>query len=166
MLRILSLSNAQWAASFDIDEYMAPDEDRRAAMRRFSGKSRADQTFDFINFKRRNSLKLSWLNFRLQKTDNASRALSRVVLRGERPALQHPDGTSRVCYEFPKRDTQGKVALHCNTGLGFSIHAGYQLPVQKAGLDKWTRGAHIVSRKVRTWHPRLGGSLSRCEFVP
>jgi hypothetical protein len=145
---------------------MASDFARGPSRTKSRSRRSAELTFDSVNKQGKNSLLLSWLNFRLERSVNASRRLSSSILSGQRPALQHRAEPSKRtdCYEYPKDDLQGKVALLCDAGLGFSVHAAYQLPSMEVGLDQWVRGAYIASRQLRTWHPRLGGSRGQCEF--
>lgn len=153
--------HVQWAASVDLDEYLAPS----TAVGFFEPKwTRAERIFDRSNWRRRNAIKFTWLNFRVASMD-LSRNLSQKVLSHKLPKLRDPHKANARCYDVPRNDKNGKSALKCDYGLGFTVHYAVQAS-RSWRMDQWTRRTPVTTRNVRTWHPRLKGSMSKCEFLP
>lgn len=153
----------RWSASYDLDEFLAPAAggggDAMTA-------TRAENLFDALNRRGRNSLKFTWLNFRV-KDAHLARPLTRSLIAAHSPALQNPaTGAVSECYAWPTGvGNNGKTALRCDSGVGFTIHAAVQMLPGKL-LNQTVRPTYLASKKTRLWHPRLEGSLGKCDFEP
>lgn len=158
-------SSFKWSAAYDIDEYLSPVEHRG----RFGVALRTHQAvdlFDSLNRRGHNAMKFMWLNFRVANV-NTTHLLTKDLMKTQQaPHLTDPSAHRKDCYSWPTgQSLNGKAALHCETGLGFTIHAAVQLSRGKNLLES-TRVTSVRSRDIRVWHPRLGGSLSSCVFKP
>jgi hypothetical protein len=171
MVRIsLSLSNTsnmvcptwfitvQWAALLDIDEYVSLN--KGSGGQKLESERAADR-FDKLNGNGENAILFSWLNFLVK---NSSRSLTRSVMRHRMPVLRDPSDKSVNCYKWPPQDLNGKAALKCDEGLGFTIHRAVQLP-PKASMNAWSRDIFVLSPDLRAWHPRLRSSQGKCEHI-
>lgn len=64
----------------------------------------------------------TWLNFHLKDSDDLL-PLTKQIQHGSMPTLRHESVTSgRICYEYPKKHFEGKPAVRCEKGLGFTAH--------------------------------------------
>lgn len=153
----------RWSASYDLDEFLAPAASGGGEV---MAATRAEDLFDSLNQRGRNSLKFTWLNFRL-KDAHLARPLTRALMAAHSPALQDPKtGEVRECYAWPRgQGNNGKTALRCDNGVGFTIHAAVQMLPGKL-LNQTVRPTYLASKKTRLWHPRLEGSLGKCDFEP
>jgi hypothetical protein len=148
----------QWAALLDIDEYVSLN--KGSGGQKLESERAADR-FDKLNGNGENAILFSWLNFLVK---NSSRSLTRSVMRHRMPVLRDPSDKSVNCYKWPPQDLNGKAALKCDEGLGFTIHRAVQLP-PKASMDAWSRDIFVLSPDLRAWHPRLRSSQGKCEHI-
>lgn len=162
--RYVSLLRKQWAASYDMDEFLAsvPDKPRPPGPAqpildeadKSLGAPRGDMVFQ-------------WLNFRVASTEH-SRTLSAALIRGLPTVLRNQENSSRpeLCYQRTRDDT-AKSAVRCDVGLGFTIHH----PVMASpGREMEMRQGNRIYRGLRTWHARLGqlkwAHVADCDYDP
>lgn len=154
----------KWAASYDMDEFIAPEVDGPV---KFEPRS-ADDLYDLANDEASGSADFAgfvvqWLNFLIKSTDDA-RDLSMGLLRGHSPQLQDRFNVSMSpnCYSRLKDDT-GKSVLRCDVGFGFSIHHPMTVIPDHAGKMAF-RQSFRMNRKLRTWHARFDYSKGTCAY--
>jgi hypothetical protein len=158
----------RWSSSYDLDEVLAPQGVRAGEALR---ETRAAVLFDSLNGRGANAMKFIWLNFRVAGRgghyEHSTRPLTRSLLKLRTPALMDREtGGQEDCYRWPSgQSLNGKTALRCDDGVGFTIHAAVQLRPESL-LNGTTRVMTNVVRSVRLWHPRLNGSLGQCDLVP
>jgi hypothetical protein len=148
----------QWASILDIDEFVSVNKGVAGAK---LDEERAADRFDAVNSNGENAILFSWLNFLVR---NSSRSLTRSVMRHRTPVLRDLSDKSVDCYKWPPKDWNGKAAVKCDHGLGFTIHRAVQLP-RNAAMDAWSRDTYVLSPKLRAWHPRSQSSMGKCEHV-
>lgn len=156
-------SSFRWAVSYDLDEYIAPLALEAGERQR---SRRAAEVFDGLNRRGLNAMRLTWLNFQLTDA-HYMRPLTRSVMKHIAPALRNNNAetSDELCYGWPSGQSRnGKAALRCDNGLGFTIHAAVQLPAGKM-LNESDRSMKLFPRSFRVWHPRASGSLGKCHFV-
>ncbi|CAN8063630.1 unnamed protein product [Agarophyton chilense] len=146
----------KWAVSYDMDEFIA----RVPFKRRYTVSSEnAEDVLDRATSSLHGYAYFTWLNFLVP--DNSSNKLTEEIMKGSIPVLNG----DRDCYALG-RDPTGKSAVRCDVGLGFTIHR----PVIRQKSSDPTILNQIQgerrSNKLRTWHPRIGRSSSKCIFVP
>lgn len=158
-------SSFQWSATYDIDEYLSPKGGKNvlsSALRMH----RAVDLFSSLDRRGYHAMKFIWLNFHVADV-NTTHSLTKELMQTQRaPKLVDPSGRRQDCYSWPTgQGLNGKTALHCENGMGFTIHAAVQL-MSGRSMTETTRRTNILSRNMRLWHPRLGGSLSPCDYEP
>lgn len=152
--------SAKWAVSHDIDEYLSV-----VPLGWSIDSVPAAQILDSADrdMGRKGDLVFQWLNFRV-KSLNDTRTLSTQLIHGNIPKLENKenDTGSKHCYDR-RRVSTGKSAVRCDVGLGFTIHH----PVtEKVGFRMDINQGDRRSRRLRTWHARLGSASSKCDYIP
>lgn len=109
------------------------------------------------------ALRMSWLNFHF-RTLNESRALTKDVMLSSRiPLFDKSNSMSETfCYRR-RRITNGKIAVSCKRGLGFTIHSAVRL--KRGGkLSDVETNTRVITMALRTWHPRWDSAMSPCVY--
>lgn len=110
---------------------------------------------------------MQWLNFKLLSTNDA-RDLTRRLARSRMPLLEDRVNTSRSrqCYQR-LGDNTGKSVVHCDAGLGFTIH--HPVLLSRSGRQGMApsfgfKQGQAMFRGMRTWHARLVSSKGTCHY--
>lgn len=111
---------------------------------------------------------MQWLNFKLLSTNDA-RDLTRRLARSRMLLLEDRVNASRSrqCYQRLRDDT-GKSVVHCDAGLGFTIHHPVLISKKsrRHGMPPsfGFKQGQAMFRGMRTWHARLVSSKGTCHY--
>lgn len=151
---------SQWAASYDIDEFLSP-----APVLRAVTPAPAERILDAADARNESQGHLFFdsIEFHVESQLD-SRSLTTYLQRGQLPQLKNQQNlaSSGQCYDrLP--NTAGKAAVRCDKGLGFTIHYP---AVQEDRFGMQVRHGRHADRRIRTWHARLAKAFGKCSYDP